>query len=80
MNIYNQIHDLESALQESARIIQRKQKQIDQLTVALTALIDDLEERATWNHAGIQKIVGCGASVYIQAKKALEKAWLLPKS
>lgn len=72
MNIYNQIHDLESALQESDRILQRQQNQVNQLRLALSALIDDLEERATWNLNGTQQIVACGASVYKQAKKVLE--------
>ena len=72
MNIYNQIHDLESALQESNRILQRNQNQVNQLRLALSALIDDLEERATWNLNGTQQVVACGASVYKQAKKVLE--------
>ena len=72
MNIYNQIHDLESALQELDRILQRKQNQVNQLRLALSALIDDLEERATWNLNGTQQVVACGAPVYKQAKKVLE--------
>ena len=72
MNIYNQIHDPESALQESDRILQRKQNQVNQLRKALSALIDDLEERATWNLNGTQQVVACGASVYKQAKEVLE--------
>ena len=73
MNPYNQIHDLESVLQESDRILQRKQNQVNQLRKALSALIDDLEERATWSLNGTQQVVACGASVYKQAKEALEE-------
>ena len=73
MNIYNQIHDLESVLQESDRILQRKQNQVNQLRKALSALIDDLEERATWSLNGTQQVVACGASVYRQAKEVLEE-------
>ena len=73
MNIYNQIHDLESVLQEPDRILQRKQNQVNQLRKALSALIDDLEERATWNLNGTQQVVTYDASVYKQAKEALEE-------
>ena len=79
MNIYNQVHDLESVLQESNRILQRQQNQVNQLRLALSALIDDLEERATWNLNGTQQVVACGASVYKQAKKVLEDVWPPPK-
>lgn len=72
MNIYNQIHDLESALQESDRILQRKQNQVNQLRKALSALIDDLEERAPRNPNGTQQAVACSASVYKRAKEVLE--------
>lgn len=72
MNIYNQIHDLESALQESDRILKRKQNQVNQLRKALSDLIDDLEVRAAWNLNGTQQVVACGASVYKQAKEVLE--------
>lgn len=72
MNIYNQIHDLESVLQKSDRILQRKQNQVNQLRKALSDLIDDLEERATWNLNGTQQVVACGASVYKRAKEVLE--------
>ena len=73
MNIYNKIHDLESILQESDRILQRKQNQVNQLRKALSDLIDDLEERATWSVNGTKQVVACGASVYKQAKEALEE-------
>ena len=73
LNHYNHIHDLESVLQESDRLLQRKQNQVNQLRKALSALIDDLEERAAWSLNGTQQVVACGASVYKQAKKVLEE-------
>ena len=48
-------------------------ERMERIESALSALVDDLEERATWNHTGIQRVVGCGNGVYVRAKKALEK-------
>ena len=41
---------------------------------ALTELIADLEVRARWDKEAIQGIVACGATVYRNAKAALEKS------
>ena len=49
-------------------------ERLGQIEAALSALVDDLEERATWNHTGIQRVVGCGNGVYVRAKAALEKS------
>ena len=40
---------------------------------ALTELIADLEVRARWDREATQGIVACGATVYRNAKAALEK-------
>jgi hypothetical protein len=41
---------------------------------ALAELIADLEVRARWDREAIQGIVACGATVYRNAKVALEKS------
>ena len=41
---------------------------------ALAELIADLEVRARWDREAIQGIVACGATVYRNAKAALEKS------
>ena len=46
----------------------------DALRTALTALLNDLEERAKWNLEESQRVVTCGNGVYVRAKAALEKS------
>ena len=46
----------------------------DRVEKALAELIADLEVRARWDREAIQGIVACGATVYRNAKAALEKS------
>ena len=62
-------HRVMEAIDAAVEMIER----MERIESALSALVDDLEERATWNHTGIQRVVGCGNGVYVRAKKALEK-------
>ena len=62
-------HEVSEAIDAAIEMIER----MERIESALSALVDDLEERATWNHTGIQRVVGCGNGVYVRAKKALEK-------
>ena len=48
-------------------------ERLGQIESALSALVYALEERAIWNHTGIQRVVGCENGVYVRAKAALEK-------
>ena len=61
--------EIGEAIDAAVEMIER----MERIESALSALVDDLEERATWNHTGIQRVVGCGNGVYVRAKKALEK-------
>ena len=46
----------------------------DRVEKALAELVADLEVRARWDREAIQGIVACGATVYRNAKAALEKS------
>jgi hypothetical protein len=46
----------------------------DELYKALADLIDDLETRSKWNLDETQRVVDCGAGVYLRAKAALAAA------
>ena len=46
----------------------------DRVEKALVELVADLEVRARWDREAIQGIVACGATVYRNAKAALEKS------
>ena len=63
-------HRVMEAIDAAVEMIER----MERIESALSALVDDLEERATWNHTGIQRVVGCGNGVYARAKAALEKS------
>ena len=47
--------------------------QMENVESALSALLNDLEERAKWNFEETQRIVACGNGVYMRAKAALER-------
>lgn len=58
------------ALGAAVEMIER----LERVEKALAELIDDLEVRARWDREAIQGVVSCGASVYRNAKAALEKS------
>ena len=64
------VKQITAAIYAAVEMIER----MERIESALSALVDDLEERATWNHTGIQRVVGCGNGVYVRAKAALEKS------
>lgn len=49
-------------------------ERMERIEKALTELVADLEVRARWDREAIQGIVACGATVYRNAKAALEKS------
>ncbi len=49
-------------------------ERLERVEKALAELINDLEVRARWDREAIQGVVSCGASVYRNAKAALEKS------
>lgn len=59
---------------EISEAIDAAVEMIERMGGALSALVDDLEDRATWNHTGTQRVVGCGNGVYVRAKTAMEKS------
>ena len=62
--------EIGEAIDAAVEMIER----LERVEKALAELIDDLEVRARWDREAIQGVVSCGASVYRNAKAALEKS------
>ena len=62
--------EIGEAIDAAVEMIERA----DRVEKALAELIADLEVRARWNRESIQAVVSCGATVYRNAKAALEKS------
>ena len=62
--------EVSEAIDAAVEMIERA----DLVEKALAELIADLEVRARWDREAIQGIVACGATVYRNAKAALEKS------
>ena len=62
--------EIGGAIDAAVEMIERA----DLVEKALAELIVDLEVRARWDREAIQGIVACGATVYRNAKAALEKS------
>ena len=61
--------EISEAIDAAVEVIERAGR----VEKALAELIADLEVRARWDREAIQGIVACGATVYRNAKAALEK-------
>ena len=62
--------EIGKAIDTAVEMIERA----DLVEKALAELIADLEVRARWDREATQGIVACGATVYRNAKAALEKS------
>ena len=60
--------EIGEAIDAAVEMIER----LERVEKALAELIADLEVRARWDREAIQGIVACGATVYRNAKAALE--------
>ena len=58
------------AIDAAVEMIERHER----IEKALTELVADLEARARWDREAVQGVVACGATVYRNAKAALEKS------
>ena len=64
------VKQITAAIYAAVEMIERA----DRVEKALAELIADLEVRARWDREATQGVVSCGASVYRNAKAALEKS------
>ena len=60
--------EIGEAIDAAVEMIER----LERVEKALAELIADLEVRARWDREAIQGVVACGATVYRNAKAALE--------
>ena len=69
------LKDMIFDLEERTRRLEAAEKERgDRVEKALAELVADLEVRARWDREATQGIVACGATVYRNAKAALEKS------
>ena len=62
--------EIGDAIDAAVEMIERTER----IEKALAELVADLEVRARWDREAIQGVVACGATVYRNAKAALEKS------